>query len=481
MRFTIFSRLISGYFLVILLLLAVSSYMIVRLVQVESISHSIMAVDHRVEELDKKLTDSLLSQMRYEKKYMVTRDAALYAQFLLARDDFNSRLEELSKISDSSSPPDLLQNLQASHQKYQRLIEEEAGYVWAQKPYSSVWYKDEKEKVVDQMLQNLQTLSLQARQNTLAKMVKLEESGISVRQMTMTMVAVALLAVIILSFFITSSITHPISRLIRKTREIAGGKFENNLRLSGPPEIKELSAAMNSMCEQLKVIDKMKSDFFSTVSHELRTPLTSIKEGTSLLLDGIGGEITEKQKKLLRIIAGESNRLIDLVNSSLDLSKMESGMMVFKFAQDDITPLIHKAMGEIEPLALAKKIRLRVENQERLPLVKMDRERILQVLRNFLGNAVKFTMEGGEVGISAQQEEGKVKVSVRDTGPGVPKENLETIFEKFQQGPLKHSRHMKGTGLGLALVKQIITAHGGKVWAESEPGKGSLFVFVLPA
>ena len=480
MKLTIFSRLILGYLVVALLVLAVSIYMIFRLVQFESITHSILEVDHRMEDLEKKLTDSLLSQMRYEKKYMVIRDEALYGQFLLAREDFKKYLGEVLKITDSSSPGDLLNTLMASYQRYQNLIDEEAGYVRAHQNYSQSWYKDEKEKVVDQMLEKLQTLVLYYRQNTLKKIIQLEEAGVSARQVTMVIVAIALLTVIILSLVITSSITHPISLLIGKTREIARGIFENNLHLSGPPEIKELSEAVNSMCERLQVIDKMKSDFFSTISHELRTPLTSIKEGTSLLIDGVGGEITEKQRKLLKIIAGESKRLIELVNSSLDLSKMEAGMMAFNFTKEDITPLIHKAVAEIEPLAMAKRIRLRVESQDRLPLVKMDRERVLQVLRNILGNAVKFTLEGGEVKISAHREDWKVKVSVNDSGPGIPSENLKTIFEKFQQGSLKNPEHRRGTGLGLAIVKQIITVHGGKVWAESEPGQGSTFIFVLP-
>lgn len=480
MKLTIFSRLILGYLLVALLVLAVSIYMIFRLVQFESITHSILEVDHRMEDLEKKLTDSLLSQMRYEKKYMVTRDEALYGQFLLAREDFKKYLEAVLKITDPSTPGDLLNNLMVSYRRYQNLIDEEAGYVRAHQAYSQTWYKDEKERVVDQMLEKLQTLVLYYRQNTLKKIIQLEEAGVSARQVTMVIVAISLLTVIILSLVITSSITHPISLLIGKTREIAKGIFENNLHLSGPPEIKELSEAVNSMCERLRAIDKMKSDFFSTISHELRTPLTSIKEGTSLLVDGVGGEITEKQRKLLNIIAGESRRLIELVNSSLDLSKMEAGMMAFNFTKEDVTPLIHKAVAEIEPLAMAKKIRLRVENLDRLPLVKMDRERILQVLRNILGNAVKFTFEGGEVKISAHREDWRVMVSIKDSGPGIPRENLKTIFEKFQQAPLRNPEHKRGTGLGLAIVKQIITAHGGKVWAESEPGQGSSFIFVLP-
>jgi signal transduction histidine kinase len=160
---------------------------------------------------------------------------------------------------------------------------------------------------------------------------------------------------------------------------------------------------------------------------------------------------------------------------------MEAGMMVFHFTPADILPLIHKAVEEIEPLAMAKKVHLEVKRPEHLPVVKMDPERILQVLRNFIGNAVKFSFEGGEVAIGVRSEDGELRVSVQDTGPGILKENLTAIFEKFQQGPSAGPRHMKGTGLGLAIAKQIIIAHGGKVWAESEPGQGSSFNFVLPA
>jgi two-component system sensor histidine kinase GlrK len=199
------------------------------------------------------------------------------------------------------------------------------------------------------------------------------------------------------------------------------------------------------------------------------------------MLEGISGDINKDQKKLLGIIAKESNRLIELVNSSLDLSKMEAGMMVFRLTPTDIAPLIRKALEEIEPLAMAKKVQLEWERQEPIPMVKMDPERILQVLRNFIGNAIKFTFEGGAVKIGVRLEHGRLRVSVQDTGPGIAKENLTAIFEKFQQGVLASAKHMKGTGLGLAIAKHIITGHGGKVWAESEPGQGSSFIFELPA
>ena len=234
------------------------------------------------------------------------------------------------------------------------------------------------------------------------------------------------------------------------------------------------------MCAKLKEVDKLKSDFFSTMSHELRTPLTSIKEGTALLREGVAGTITEKQKRLLTIISEESHRLIGLVNSLLDLSKMEAGMMTYTFEQASLPPLIDKAIMEIGPLVEAKKITVEAKMNEALPLIKMDSERILQALRNLVGNAVKFTPDGGWVGVSARPVNRGVQVSVTDTGPGIPAENLTTIFDKFQQATHAGSYQSKGTGLGLAIVKHIITSHGGKIWAESEPGQGSTFIFILP-
>ncbi len=291
----------------------------------------------------------------------------------------------------------------------------------------------------------------------------------------------SLIFIVVISLVITRSITRPISALKQKTRRIARGNFEGELQLSSPPEMAELAGAFNLMCEKLRDLDKMKSDFFSSMSHELRTPLTSIKEGTGLLLEGVGGTLTDKQKRLLRILAEESERLIGMVNSLLDLSKMEAGMMDHAIEPASLAPLIHKAMTEIGPLVESKRIQLGAKISEDLPILNMDSERILQALRNLIGNAVKFTPEGGQVMVAARHEDGKVEVSVADTGPGIPAENLAAIFDKFRQGSPKGSYRIKGTGLGLAIVKHIITSHGGKVWVKSDLGKGSKFIFVLPA
>jgi two-component system sensor histidine kinase GlrK len=291
--------------------------------------------------------------------------------------------------------------------------------------------------------------------------------------------AISLILGMILSILITRSITRPLSVVKKQTDKIAKGDFESSLELSSPPEIKELVDAFNSMSMKLKEVDKMKSDFFELMSHELRTPITSIKEGTNLLSEGLGGEIPEKQKRLLSIISEESSRVITLVNSLLDLSKIEAGMMAYNFTLADLAVLIQKSAVEIAPIAEARNIRID-NNVKKLPAVKLDVEKILQVLRNLMANAVKFTPDGGLVTISAHLHQNMIEVAIGDTGPGIEDEDLMAIFDKFQQASLTNSNKLKGTGMGLAIVKHIINAHGGRVWAESEAGQGSTFIFVLP-
>jgi two-component system sensor histidine kinase GlrK len=198
-----------------------------------------------------------------------------------------------------------------------------------------------------------------------------------------------------------------------------------------------------------------------------------------MLLEGLGGEVTERQDHILRIIVQESNRMIGLVNALLDISKMEAGMMKYQFETIDLSVVAKESVEVLTPLAEAKNIT--IDNKITADfLVKADQERIHQVFRNLVGNAVKFTPEKGRIVIDAMVKDGVVQVVVHDTGVGIKEENLERIFHKFQQIITEKDRTTKGTGLGLATVKQIILAHGGHVWAKSQIEKGSTFYFTLP-
>jgi two-component system sensor histidine kinase GlrK len=477
MVFTIFSRLVVGYLVIFFLIIVVSIYATVQFQNLEKSTESIINVDNNMLSYNKKLMDTLLSQIQYERKFLIIKDNAFYDRFAAAENDFNRHFKVLISIADSPKTRNLLNDVKQSHQFYQYLFYKEVEFLRAGQSYSKKWYAQEKEKAINGIMEDMKELRAYSENSTYKKIKELGESGANARKVAVVMTVFSLIFGITISIFITRSITKPLAAMRNKTREIARGNYEGNLNLSSPPEIGELTQDFNFMCNKLKEMDRMKSDFFSLMSHELRTPLTSIKEGTTLLLEGVGGETNVKQKRLLSIITEESNRLIDLVNSILDLSKMEAGMMTYNFVKADITPLIKKAVVEIEPIARAKNIKTELNIiSGGLPAANMDIERILQVLRNLMGNAVKFTPQGGRVKISARHVNGNIEVSVADEGPGIPKKDLTSIFDKF-----KSSKSHKGTGLGLAIVKIIVTAHGGKVWVESKIGQGSTFIFMLPA
>lgn len=480
MKLTIFSRLFIGFTIIFLLLGAVGVYGIFRLHKLSQVTHSILN-DNRVINQSDKVTDSLLSEIRYEKKFVFIKDDALYGHFLLAKGDFEQNLNQIPNMTDSKDLLNLVSKIKQTHERYLALFEREVDYLRQGQAYPEQNFRDEKEETVDSVMEQLKELRVSAQQETYAKIAGLSAAGARARKVALLLSVLALALGIIISGLITRSITRPLAVLKKRTSEIAGGDFDATAEMSSPPEINELAGAFNTMCGKLKEVDKMKSDFFSLMSHELRTPLTSLKEGTNLLLGGAVGGVNDKQTRILTIMSEESDRMIGLVNSILDLSKMEAGMMPYNFSLGDVSRLIMKAATEIEPLCQAKNIGLETEMGPGLEKIRMDGDRILQALRNLIGNAVKYTPGGGLVRVSARMVDGKVEIAVADTGMGIPEQELTVIFDKFKQTSLTNARKLKGTGLGLALVKHIISAHGGNVWAESEPGKGSIFFFVLPA
>jgi two-component system sensor histidine kinase GlrK len=474
-EYGIFPRLTTGYLVILFLLGASNVYAILKLVQFNALIFESYKEDIRLLDLEQKLVDSLFSQRQFEQKYLLTRDTILYNQFLSAKEDFESIIAELDIIPISSVQSDLFNRIKESHQCYLSLVETEITIMKNNVKYDRNFYKTEKEKVADIILEQFKNLEEFSRKEFYNETIIVSEAGALAQTVAVISFVMTVLLVILLSFLITRSITNPLLKLVKKTRDIQRGIFGCDLDVSAPPEIKELTEAFNLMCKRLKEVDKIKGSFFAMISHELRTPITTIKEGASLLLEGTCGSTTEKQSRLLTIITAESSRMTSLVNSILDLSKMESGMMEYNFESKSIQPLIEQVTNEIIPYAEAKKIHVGSSVNADLPLCRMDSERILDVLRNLVGNAVKFTPENGHITITANLQKSGLEVSISDSGPGIPNDKLSIIFEKYESSDQK-----KGTGLGLAIVKHIVTAHGGKVWVESNLGYGSKFIFVLP-
>ncbi|MCP4650052.1 MAG: PAS domain S-box protein [PVC group bacterium] len=230
-----------------------------------------------------------------------------------------------------------------------------------------------------------------------------------------------------------------------------------------------------------KEVNKMKDAFVSNVSHELRAPLISIQKSLSLILDTADKEkLDPQQKQFLEIASNNATRLTELVNDLLDVAKLEAGRMKAEFASTSLVTVVDSVVDMLGVWANSRGISLEKQIPDTLNM-DIDAKMLNQVFTNLIGNAVKFTPEGGKVILSAEDMGKEVKICVSDTGCGIPKESLDCIFEKFEQSktvPVAGSP--KGTGLGLSIVKEIVGLHGGKIWAESEDGNGTQFYFVLP-
>ncbi|MFH1440659.1 MAG: response regulator [Candidatus Omnitrophota bacterium] len=232
-----------------------------------------------------------------------------------------------------------------------------------------------------------------------------------------------------------------------------------------------------------KEVDRMKTEFIAITSHELRTPLATIKNSISLIFSQATGPINDNQKKFLDIAKRNIDRLSALINNLLDLSKIETGKMELDRAKADINKMAEEAVDTFGPLAKEKKINLLLESSEGLPQIEIDKHKITQVINNLISNALKFTEADKSVKVLTSfygEDKNFIQLAVQDEGVGIDKNDFKKLFQKFQQIDSSMTRKVAGTGLGLAICKQIIELHGGKIWVESELGKGSRFIFILP-
>jgi hypothetical protein len=245
-------------------------------------------------------------------------------------------------------------------------------------------------------------------------------------------------------------------------------------------ELESATAELRAANERLKELDRLKDDFISTVTHELRTPLTSIRAFSEILREDPEVELTQR-RKFVDIIAKETERLTRLINQVLDLAKVESGRVDWQLARIDMKTVIADAVAAMSQVFKEKGIEVAVRSPERIPAVRADLDRVIQVLLNLLSNAVKFCAPGrGRIDIALSRAGEFLQVDVIDNGPGLAPEAQAVIFDKFQQGGDTLTGKPQGTGLGLYISRHIVEHFGGRIWVESRPGAGARFSFTLP-
>ncbi len=245
-------------------------------------------------------------------------------------------------------------------------------------------------------------------------------------------------------------------------------------------ELKDMNEKLVTAYEKLHQLDRAKTEFISIASHQLRTPLTSIKGFISLLLDGTYGRIPKVTRDVLEKVFISNERLIKLVEDLLNISRIESGKLVFRFEKNDITKLAKDVVDSFELAAKNKKLKLEYRApKKKIPAIYFDNDKMREVISNLVDNSIKYTKKG-TVGVTVEELDNQVRVIVSDSGMGIAKEEIRYIFEKFQRGKDSSTTHTEGVGLGLYVCEKIINSHNGKIWAESDGlEKGSRFIIGL--
>ncbi|MCH7828790.1 PAS domain-containing protein [Patescibacteria group bacterium] len=228
-------------------------------------------------------------------------------------------------------------------------------------------------------------------------------------------------------------------------------------------------------------IERMKSDFVSLAAHQLRTPLTAIKWSTQMLLDGDAGKLAREQEELLRKSSQSTDRMIHLINDLLNVTRIEEGRYLYQPSFEQLGDIVKSMVRSYRDTAKQKKIRLELKlPKKEIPLILLDVEKIRLAVQNLLENALHYTLPGGRVTVRVSHDTKEVLVSLTDTGIGIPQKQQPRVFEKFFRAANARKVDTEGSGLGLYLVHNIVEAHGGTIWFESEEGKGTTFTFSLP-
>ncbi|HEX7588172.1 MAG TPA: ATP-binding protein [Anaerolineae bacterium] len=301
--------------------------------------------------------------------------------------------------------------------------------------------------------------------------------------------ALAALLTALVSLWFARTLTDPIAAISRAASALAGGDLKRRVSVSGPEELVQLASSFNFMADRVSAVMEDQRGFVANAAHELRTPLTTIRLRADVLADGAKDDPSVAME-FLADISNETERLSRMVDELLDLSRIETGLIPLRREPVAIGKIAHTVADELAPRMIEAGVSVEVDGVE--VLVHADPDQIRQVFINLLGNALKFTPSGGSVSVqshlvrqlnpSARLDVGTWFVTrVSDTGAGIPTEDLSHVFDRFYRSDKSRARDTGGAGLGLAIVKSVIDQHGGRVWAESEPNRGTVISFALPA
>jgi signal transduction histidine kinase len=288
--------------------------------------------------------------------------------------------------------------------------------------------------------------------------------------------AVAASAALIIARFLARGMTTPLREMAAAARRMSQGDYRNRVAASTRDEVGQLATAFNRMAAQLEGVEASRRELVGNVSHELKTPISALQAHLENLLDGV----EEPNPEVLAVMLAQCERLARLVDQLLDLSRLESGDVPLELQPVSLGELVDQVVAEVGVSRADRAVHVVNDVGPGIPPLRADRERLHQVLYNLLDNAFRFTPAGGTVTVGAHGENGFCSISVHDTGAGIPEEHITRVFERFYRVDSSRARSDGGTGIGLAIARSVVEAHGGTIWAEPGGRAGATFRFLVP-
>jgi len=496
---SVHAKLLAGFMFVTLLFIGMG-VMSLRIITKMSDQAQLLDEAHERVHSSQEIQHALALQMNFTAMALLLKDETTVENILRENNRFSNTLASLEKAAQPEEV-ELIQRIRTAQGEALTTVADIANLVRDGKIDDAMRLQLSKEYPLYRQIEGLVNQLVQRERE---KMDRLRASVAAANRNTLILMASSAAALILLAsllgFVISWSFILPVQQAHGFLSEVAKGNFAATINVPNRDEFGALADRMNHMSQELHDLyesqrrgseelqrlndrlqqaSKAKSDFLANMSHELRTPMNAILGFVEMVLDGIYGEVPPYLKEPLTDIQTNGKHLLRLINDVLDLSKIEAGRMDLVLAEYSVQDIVETVRASLQSLALEKGLEFVAAAQDDIPVALGDGKRITQCLMNLVGNALKFSKRGS-VAVWVERQGDDLLYRVSDTGIGIPQHELENIFTEFQQVDTAITREFSGTGLGLNITKKFVEMHGGRIWVESELGKGSTFFFSIP-
>ena len=482
---SVHTKLLTAFLIVTALFFAMGA---VSLGLITGIARQTVQLDeaHRRVDSSRQIEHALAMQMNFSAMALLLRDETTIANVLRENNRFNSTLAQIEQAAPAEERA-LIERIRANQDSVMTAVADIANLIRDNRIDAAMTLQVHTGYPLYQEIEKLvrQVVALEEE-----RMAGLRESMAAANRHAVILLTgflgLSILLSLVLGFLFSWSFILPVRDAERVLGQVARGDFSATIEVSNRDEFGVLAARVNDMTRELgklyeeqRQASQAKSAFLASMSHELRTPMNAILGFTELVLDGVYGDPMPTLAQPLRDIQTNGRHLLRLINDVLDLSKIEAGRMELSLSDYAVADVVAVVHSSLRSLAAEKGLEFVAAVEDGLPTAVGDAGRITQCLMNLGGNALKFTQQGRvEIGVERQGD--RLLYRVSDTGIGISPEQLDHLFTEFRQADPTVAREFGGTGLGLSITKKFVALHGGRIWVESEPGKGSTFFFILP-